>query len=1063
MHFLPDPEFLPAFQPKRSPWLRYGNAIGAVTLVLFLTMSLPSIRSGTPFLFFFLAVAWSAWYGGLGAGLLSTSLSALAVVIWVFPPYGTLFFSAWRYTQLAGFLAVATIICWLVFALQQALRREHGQRALLRIQEQEFRTIFDLAGSGKAQADPATGRFLQVNRKFCEITGYSEAELLARTFSDITHPADRERDAKLALPVLRGEQSYWESEKRYLRKDGQVRWVIVTGALLRDEQGHPFRTIATILDITARKEAEQALRASEERYRTLVEAAPVFVWHTDAAGDLTYNSDRYYEYTGLCADEPKRWQAQAQQVIHPDDRAEWCARWQQSVTTGHRFEMEVRLRRADGLYHWHLNRGVPVMAADGHISGWVGTSTNIDDRRHTEAALQVAHTQMRNILESISDCFNAVSHDWRYTYINTQTERYFGRTRAEMLGQVIWELFPALVGTIFEEQYRKAMTEGQAVHFEALSPVTHQWVEVHAYPSVDGLSIYFHNITERKTIEAALREREGQLQLITDNVPALISYVDAEERYQFVNAYYTEWFGPPANTIIGRQVSEVLDAASYTHVKPYLQMALQGQRATFENEYQLGDGAMRIGSVTYVPHIGANQQVLGVYVLVFDITERKQTEQQAHLLADLSTLLAASLDYQATLQQLTQLLVPRLGDWCDVEVVGTGGVPEPVAVAHVDSAKLAWARELRQRYRPHPDGAHGIAKVIRTGQPEWYPEISDELLVRAAQDEAHLTLLRQIGLQSLLIVPLRVRGQILGALSLGWATPGRRYREADLHFAEELAQRAAMAVDNAQLYQEVRAAEAELRAMNAVLEQRVAERTRQLEQKNSELERSNQELEKFAYVASHDLRSPLRAIDNLSQWINEDAGHLLPAASKEHLAKMRGRVRRMDQLLDDLLAYSRIGRFHYNLELVDVRQLLQDIIMLLNIPPTFQVIINDPLPVFYTKRVPLESVLRNLIGNAIKHHHRPDGHVYVAAHELDERFEFIVQDDGPGIPPQFHNKIFEIFQTLQPRDKVEGSGMGLAIVKKAIEIAGGTITVESRSGCGAIFRFTWPKAEPEVG
>ncbi len=649
------------------------------------------------------------------------------------------------------------------------------------------------------------------------------------------------------------------------------------------------------------------------------------------------------------------------------------------------------------------------------------------------------------------------------TYVNPQTERYFDRTRAEMLGQVVWELFPALAGTIFEEQYRKAMTERQAVHFEALSPVTHQWVEVHAYPSVDGLSVYFHTITERKMIEAALREREGQLQLITDNMPALISYVDADERYRFVNARYTEWFGPPADLLIGRQVCEVLDAASYARVQPYLQQALQGQRATFENEYQLGDGATRIGSVTYVPHLGAGEQVLGVYVLVFDITERKQTEQQAHLLADLSALLAASLDYQVTLQQLTRLLVPRLGDWCSVEVIGAGGVLEPVAIAHIDPAKQVWGHELRQRYRPHPDGAHGIAKVIRTGQPEWYPEISDEMLVRAAQDETHLALLRAIGLQSLLIVPLRVRGQILGALSLGWATPGRRYREADLRFAGELAQRAAMAVDNAHLYQEVRTAEAELRTMNTVLEQRVVERTRQLEEKNKELERSNRELEKFAYVASHDLRSPLRAIDNLSQWINEDAGHLLPAPSKEHLAKMRGRVRRMEQLLDDLLAYSRIGRFPYNLELVDVRQLVQDIVTLLNIPPTFHVSMADALPIFYTKRVPLESVLRNLIGNAIKHHHRPDGHVHVAAHEMDEWFEFVIHDNGPGIDPQFHGKIFEIFQTLQPRDKVEGSGMGLAIAKKAIEIAGGTITVESSAGCGATFRFTWPKAIPEGG
>jgi PAS domain S-box-containing protein len=251
--------------------------------------------------------------------------------------------------------------------------------------------------------------------------------------------------------------------------------------------------------------------------------------------------------------------------------------------------------------------------------------------------------------------------------------------------------------------------------------------------------------------------------------------------------------------------------------------------------------------------------------------------------------------------------------------------------------------------------------------------------------------------------------------------------------------------------------ERQLQELNATLDQRVTERTEQLEQKNVELERSNKELDKFAYIASHDLRAPLRAIDNLSSWIAEDAGHVLPEPSKEHLAKLRGRVRRMEKLLEDLLAYSRIGRFSYNCERLVIKQVLQESLALLNLPPTFHVTLVEPLPVIWAQRVPLELVLRNLIGNAIKHHHRSDGHVQIAAHEKERWVEFVISDDGPGIDPRFHDKIFEIFQTLQPRDTVEGSGVGLALVKKAIDIVGGTIAVESTTGVGATFRFTWPK------
>jgi signal transduction histidine kinase len=144
-------------------------------------------------------------------------------------------------------------------------------------------------------------------------------------------------------------------------------------------------------------------------------------------------------------------------------------------------------------------------------------------------------------------------------------------------------------------------------------------------------------------------------------------------------------------------------------------------------------------------------------------------------------------------------------------------------------------------------------------------------------------------------------------------------------------------------------------------------------------------------------------------------------------------------------------------EEVDLKALLQNLIALLQPSAAFTITVAEPLPILRTQRVPLETVLRNLLDNAIKHHERADGHVHLAAYDQGDWIEFVICDDGPGIDPQFHNRIFEVFQTLQPRDKVEGSGMGLAIVKKSIESQGGTITVESAPGAGATFRFTWWK------
>ncbi len=247
-------------------------------------------------------------------------------------------------------------------------------------------------------------------------------------------------------------------------------------------------------------------------------------------------------------------------------------------------------------------------------------------------------------------------------------------------------------------------------------------------------------------------------------------------------------------------------------------------------------------------------------------------------------------------------------------------------------------------------------------------------------------------------------------------------------------------------------AEAALHELNTTLEQRVAERT-------AELERSNRELDQFAYVASHDLRSPLRAIDTLAHWIMQDAAGVLPEASRVHLQKLRGRIKRMDALLNDLLDYSRAGRHHHTPEMVDTGDLIRDLSDLLAQPAGFQVNLVEPMPVLLAERIPLETVFRNLIGNAIKHHHDAGaGLVEVSAQDCGSYYEFTVADNGPGIDPAYHQRIFELFQTLKPRDEVEGSGNGLAIVKRLVESRGGTVVVNSRAGAGASFRFSWPKA-----
>jgi light-regulated signal transduction histidine kinase (bacteriophytochrome) len=222
------------------------------------------------------------------------------------------------------------------------------------------------------------------------------------------------------------------------------------------------------------------------------------------------------------------------------------------------------------------------------------------------------------------------------------------------------------------------------------------------------------------------------------------------------------------------------------------------------------------------------------------------------------------------------------------------------------------------------------------------------------------------------------------------------------------------------------------------------------------LEQTNRELDQFAYVASHDLKAPLRGIANLAQWIEEDLGDQVTGESREHLRLLRGRVNRMDALIEGVLAYSRAGRVRGEVEYVDTANLVAIVLELLA-PNGVTVNVQPRLPTLVTERVPLQQVFMNLIGNAIKYGRPVGGVVAISAEEKGDLVQFSIADNGPGIAPQYHERIWQIFQTLAPRDEVEGTGIGLSVVRKLVEMRGGRAWVESDVGAGTTFFFTWPR------
>ncbi|MHA6324232.1 sensor histidine kinase [Roseivivax sp. CAU 1753] len=227
----------------------------------------------------------------------------------------------------------------------------------------------------------------------------------------------------------------------------------------------------------------------------------------------------------------------------------------------------------------------------------------------------------------------------------------------------------------------------------------------------------------------------------------------------------------------------------------------------------------------------------------------------------------------------------------------------------------------------------------------------------------------------------------------------------------------------------------------------------------TKLKQSNSELDQFAYVASHDLKAPLRVIDNASRWLSEDLEPYLTDDTRESLDLLRSRVGRMERLLDDLLAHSRVGRGNLETELIDGGVLIRSVLELLDVPQNMRLSFSPNFEEITVSRMPLQTILLNLVSNAIKHHDCGHGSIMIEAIPREKEVEFKVIDDGPGIDPIYHEKIFQIFQTLKPRDQLDSSGMGLAIVKKYVDLSGGRIVVESDGVRGCVFRLLWPKPD----
>jgi signal transduction histidine kinase len=430
------------------------------------------------------------------------------------------------------------------------------------------------------------------------------------------------------------------------------------------------------------------------------------------------------------------------------------------------------------------------------------------------------------------------------------------------------------------------------------------------------------------------------------------------------------------------------------------------------------------------PVRGGDGAIELVVCVLRDITQSRQRDQGQRLLAEASAVLGSSLDYEATLRAVAQLAVPRLADWCAVEMRTPGG-SEQLAVTHVDPEKIELAWQTRRRWPPDPNAPHGVPNVLRTGQPELYPDITDEMLVATCVDAEQLAVTRAVGLRSALIVPIVGARGTLGAISLIAAESGRRYGQAELTLATELAARAALAVDNSLLY--------------------------------GDAQRAIRLRDDFLSVAGHELRTPLTAMQLKLQGLLRNVrkpGALPVADLADRLERATGHVGRLERLINELLDVSRIttGRMVMDAEEMDLSALAREVVERfgddddrLHTPLR----LTAPAPVVGRwDRLRLDQVLTNLVANALKYGAGAPVDLEVTRDGVGARL--VVRDRGIGIGAADQERIFGRFERAVSKRHYGGLGLGLWIVRQIVEAHDGRIAVTSAPGVETVFTVDLP-------
>ena len=900
--------------------------------------------------------------------------------------------------------------------------------------ENQLQNIFLNAPAAIAIFEGPQHKYILANKAYEKLSNRKAADLLGKSMEVLFPELIGTGTLELFDKVLETGESFSAPEYALmldLKNEGALRQYYFNFSMesLKNGSGENYAVLAVTYDITEQVESRKKLEESESRFRLMANAIPEIIWVGDAQGKPEFLNKRWEEFSGVPFESGTVAEVAAE-FLHPDDVPALLAAVSEAIKTGNVMEVEHRNRSASGEYRWFLNRAAPYRNPQtGEIEKWFGIGTDINERKKTEKALAESESRFRAVLEQAPLAIVITGARGEIQFDNTMFEELWGRPAQETEVSTYSQVYAGfhLDGTAIKSEEwpaAKAIMNGEVIIDEIIEiahvsgrkiPCSFNAGPIHDDDGkITGAVVLFRDVTVERTASMQLQESEEKYRTLFNSLQDAFCII---EMIFDENGVPIDWIYKETNLAFalhatvemkGKRVSETVPELETFWLEKYGGVAKTGDPVQLEHMVKgLGDQWFQTSAFRQGPE-GSNK----VAVLFRNITARKQadeklkeSESRFRTMADASPVLIWTIDAGGLSSYYNKTFRDFIGISKDEDIS--------------DWAKIVHPKDLKFTFH-----------TINTAMAERRPYALELRLLRA--DGQWRWVLAQSNPN------IGTNNEFLGFIGSSVDITERKEAEVKIKESEKL------------------------------LEQKVIERTEQLEEKNIELQRMNKELEAFTYVSSHDLQEPLRKIQTFAGQILATEYENLSENAKEYFGRMQVSASRMQALIQDLLAFSRLSTSERIYELTVLKKIVDEV------KEEFKESIEEKNAAVTTGEmcevniVPFQfrQLMHNLISNALKFSKQEVPlHVMIeskivsgSASPLNckKTCHITVTDNGIGFKKQYAEKIFEVFQKLHVKENYAGTGIGLAIVKKIVENHNGKVTAESEFGKGTCFNIYIP-------